>query len=140
MRQYYDYLLNRISVKFAPVKGDGEFELTLSRKMTYEQFSARVGEHLGVAGTYLRFAPVMLSSGKPKPWIKRSVAQTLGQILTSQYSAYGYSAHRTDALYYEILETSLSEYEMKKIIKLNWLPDGIAKEVRANSSPVSASD
>lgn len=98
--------------------------------MTYEQFSARVAEHLGVPATHLRFAPVTVSTGKAKAWIKRSVAQTLGQILNSQYSAYGYAAHRPDALYYEVLESSLSEYEMKKIVKLNWLPDGISKEVR----------
>lgn len=98
--------------------------------MTYEQFSAKVAEHLGVPATHLRFAPVTVSTGKAKTWIKRSVAQTLGQILNSQYSAYGYAAHRSDALYYEVLESSLSEYEMKKIVKLNWLPDGISKEVR----------
>ncbi|KAL1956846.1 hypothetical protein VTO42DRAFT_6796 [Malbranchea cinnamomea] len=130
-RLYYDYLLNRIKVRFEPIKHGSEdpgFELTLSRKMTYEQFSAKVGEHLNVPATHLRFAPVLQNSGKPKPFIKRSVTQTLGQILTTQYSAYGYSAHRPDALYYEVLETSLSEYEMKKIVKLNWLPEGIAKE------------
>ncbi|EDN02652.1 conserved hypothetical protein [Histoplasma mississippiense (nom. inval.)] len=129
-RQYYDYLLNRISVKFAPLKpNDSEtFDLTLSRKMTYEQWTTKVGEHLNVDPTHIRFAPVLQNSGKPKPFIKRNATQNLQQILTSQYSAYGYAAHRPDALYYEILETSLSEYETKKIIKVIWLPDGISKE------------
>lgn len=131
-RQYYDYLLNRISVKFAPLKPDDSetFDLTLSRKMTYEQWTTKVGEHLNVDPTHIRFAPVLQNSGKPKPFIKRNATQNLQQILTSQYSAYGYAAHRPDALYYEILETSLSEYETKKIIKVTWLPDGISKEVR----------
>ncbi|EER41128.1 ubiquitin carboxyl-terminal hydrolase [Histoplasma capsulatum var. duboisii H88] len=129
-RQYYDYLLNRISVKFAPLKPDDSetFDLTLSRKMTYEQWTTKVGEHLNVDPTHIRFAPVLQNSGKPKPFIKRNATQNLQQILTSQYSAYGYAAHRPDALYYEILETSLSEYETKKIIKVTWLPDGISKE------------
>ncbi|KAG5291642.1 ubiquitin carboxyl-terminal hydrolase [Histoplasma ohiense] len=129
-RQYYDYLLNRISVKFAPLKPDDNetFDLTLSRKMTYEQWTTKVGEHLNVDPTHIRFAPVLQNSGKPKPFIKRNATQNLQQILTSQYSAYGYAAHRPDALYYEILETSLSEYETKKIIKVTWLPDGISKE------------
>ena len=38
--------------------------------------------------------------------------------------------HRGDALYYEVLEMSLSDYESKKCLKVTWLPDGITKEVR----------
>lgn len=119
-------------MRFAPVKLDSEdesFNLTLSKKMNYEQFSTKVGEYLKVDPTHLRFAPVVMNSGKPKPFIKRNATQQLSQILTSQYSSYGYSMHRSDALYYEILETSLSEYETKKTIKITWLPDGISKEV-----------
>jgi ubiquitin carboxyl-terminal hydrolase 7 len=137
-KQYYDYLLNRMVVLFENLRSDtedGGFELTLSRKMTYEQFSTKVGEHLGVDPTHLRFAPVMQNSGKPKAFIKRTVTQNLGQILTMQYTGYGYTAHRPDALYYEILDTSLSEYEMKKTIKVTWLPEGISKEVRIVSLP-----
>ncbi|OJJ48937.1 hypothetical protein ASPZODRAFT_129272 [Penicilliopsis zonata CBS 506.65] len=129
-RNYYDYLLNRMNVNFAPIKiGEGEeFSLTLSRKMTYEQFSKKVGEHLKVDATHLRFAPVMASTGKPKPFLKRSINQTLFQILTGTYGTYGYSMHRPDALYYEILDTSLSDYETKKCLKVTWLTEGISKE------------
>ncbi|KAL1974815.1 hypothetical protein VTN31DRAFT_5019 [Thermomyces dupontii] len=129
-RQYYDYLLNRMNVKFAPLKGEGEeFTLTLSRKMSYEQFAKKVGEHLNVDPTHLRFAPVIASTGKPKQFIRSTVNQTLQQILNGQYGTYGYSMHRPDALYYEILEMSLSEYETKKLLKVTWLPEGISKEV-----------
>ncbi|EER27674.1 Ubiquitin carboxyl-terminal hydrolase family protein [Coccidioides posadasii C735 delta SOWgp] len=129
VQQYYDFLLNRILVTFAPIEPNPEqtFTLTLSKKMTYEQFSTKVGEHLKVEPTHLRFAPVIISSGAPKPFIKRNVAQNLGQMLTSPYPGTGYS-HRSDVLYYEILETSLSEFEMKKNIKITWLSEGIAKE------------
>ena len=129
-RQYYDYLLNRMDVSFAPIPAaDGdEFTLTLSRKMTYEQFSKKVAEHLNVEHTHLRFAPVNSHTGKPKPFLKRSM-QTLFQILGSQYGNYGYQAHRQDALYYEVLEMSLSDYESKKMLKATWLPEGITKEV-----------
>jgi ubiquitin carboxyl-terminal hydrolase 7 len=34
----------------------------LSRKMTYDQFAKKVGEHLQVDETHLRFAPVMAST------------------------------------------------------------------------------
>lgn len=130
-RQYYDYLLNRMDVTFAPIKADegDEFTLTLSRKMTYDQFSKKVGEHLKVEPTHLRFAPVMASTGKPKPFLKRSATQNLAQILSGQYGAYGYTMHRADALYYEVLDMSLSDYESKKGFKVTFLPEGITKEV-----------
>ncbi|KAI1943689.1 ubiquitin-specific protease ubp15 [Ophidiomyces ophidiicola] len=127
-QQYYDFLLNRIVVTFAPIDGDSTFSLTLSQKMTYDQFSTKVGEHLKVDPTHLRFALISSTTNKPKPFIKRNIAQNLGQLLLSQYNPYGPSSHRNDALFYEILETSLSEHEMKKSIKLTWLPEGIAKE------------
>lgn len=138
-RQYYDYLLNRISITFAPIKAaDGdEFVLTLSRKMTYDQFAKKVGEHLGVEPTHLRFAPVLASSGKPKSFIKRNsnqANQTLYQILSGQITGYGYTMHRQDALYYEVLETSLSDFESKASLKVTWLPEGITKEVRSMES------
>lgn len=128
-RQYYDYLLNRMNVTFFPVRSEGdEFTLQLSKKMTYDQFSKKVGEHLNVEPTHFRFAPVMASTGKPKQFLKRS-PQTLGQILGGQYGSYSYAMHRPDALFYEVLEMSLSDLESKKCLKVTWLPEGISKEV-----------
>lgn len=131
-RQYYDYLLNRISVSFYPKPGsDGEaFTLSLSKKMTYEQFSAKASEHLQVDPTHIRFATISSTNNKIKIWIKRGMNHNLQQILQSQFSSYGgYATHRNDALYYEVLETSLADYETKKIMKVVWLTDGISKEV-----------
>jgi ubiquitin carboxyl-terminal hydrolase 7 len=132
-RQFYDYLLNRMDVTFAPIKANegDEFTLTLSRKMTYDQFSKKVAEHLKVEPTHLRFAPVMASTGKAKPFFKRTINQNLSQILNGQYGAYGYTMHRADALYYEVLDMALSDYESKKLLKVTWLPDGVTKEVRS---------
>ncbi|KAK5071922.1 ubiquitin-specific protease ubp15 [Lithohypha guttulata] len=130
-RMYYDYLLNKIPVAFHPrpsTSGD-IFTLDLSKKMSYDQFSDKVGQHLGILGDHLRFATVNATNGKPKSWVKRNLQQSLSQILTSQFTAYGaYSQHRSDALYYEILEVSLQDYETKKIMKPIWLHDGIVKE------------
>lgn len=130
-RMYYDYLLNKIPVAFHPRPGTpGDiFTLDLNKKMSYEQFSEKVGQHLRVPPTHLRFATVHSTSGKPKSWVKRTHQQNLFQILQTQFTAYGaYSQHRNDALYYEILETSLQDYETKKIMKVTWLPEGVAKE------------
>lgn len=129
-RQFYDHLLNRMDVTFAPIKNGegGEFTLTLNRKMNYDQVSKKVGEYLQVEPTHLRFAPVVSTTGKPKAFLKRSNNSTLSQILSGQYGTYGYSMHRSDALYYEILDMSLSDYESKKNLKVTLLPEGISKE------------
>ncbi|KAJ5947605.1 Ubiquitin carboxyl-terminal hydrolase 21 [Penicillium verhagenii] len=129
-RQFYDYLLNRMDVTFAPISASEseEFILTLSRKMTYDQFSKKVGEHLNVNPTHLRFAPVMANTGKAKPFLKRVNTSTLAQILNGTYGTYGYTMHRSDALYYEVLDMSLSDYETKKCFKVTMLTEGITKE------------
>ncbi|KAI5289293.1 hypothetical protein KEM55_008856 [Ascosphaera atra] len=45
-------------------------------------------------------------------------------------SQFGYATpHRPDALFYEVLEESLSEFESKKVVKLGWFPEGLNKEV-----------
>lgn len=130
---YYDYLLNRVNITFAPIKATGgeEFTLVLSKKMSYDQFSKKVGEHLGVDYTHLRFSPVVASSGKAKGFIKRNAnqnAQTLQTILGTQISGYGINVVRQDALYYEVLETSLSDFESKVCLRVTWLSEGITKE------------
>ncbi|KAI1615479.1 ubiquitin thiolesterase [Exophiala viscosa] len=130
-RQYYDYLLNKIPVTFYPRPGtEGEaFVLNLSKKMTYDQFSGKVGDHLKVDPTHIRFATISATNNKIKMWIKRGLNHNLNQILQSQFSSYGgYATHRPDGLYYEVLETSLADYETKKIMKVIWLSDGISKE------------
>ncbi|KAK5941021.1 ubiquitin-specific protease ubp15 [Knufia obscura] len=129
-RMYYDYLLNKIPVMFQPRIQPGEvFTLDLSKKMTYEQFSEKVGQHLQVPATHLRFATVNSSNGKPKAVVKRNLQQNLYQILQTQFTAYGaYSQHRNDCLYYEVLEVSLQDYETKKLMKPIWLHEGIVKE------------
>ena len=137
-RQFYDYLLNRMEVEFSDIKADTDekFVLALSRKMTYDQFSKKVGEHLNVDPTHLRFSPVLASTGKPKAPLKRSTTSTLAQILNGQYGTYGYTVHRSDALYYEVLDMSLSDYESKKCFKVTLLPEGITKEV-CHPSPLN---
>ncbi|KAI4171690.1 MAG: hypothetical protein LQ343_004083 [Gyalolechia ehrenbergii] len=131
-REFYDYLLNRIIVNFFPRAGSdpeaGKFTLPLSRKMSYDQFSAKVGEHLKVDPTHLRFTTVLASTGKPKQPVRRGQAATLAQILIPSLSTYANSNQRPDALFYEILEMSISELETKRNIRVTWLPEGVTKE------------
>lgn len=66
------------------------------------------------------------NTGAARTVVKRNQNSTLQQMLTNQY--YANSTVSSNSLFYEVLELSLTELETKKIIKLCWLPDGIAKE------------
>ena len=132
-REFYDYLLNRKTVNFSPkfaVEDEkNSFRLDLSRKMSYEQFSAKVGETLKVDPTHIRFFTVNATTGKVKATVKRNANQNLHQILNPQFGTYGNNNQRDDAFYYEILEMSLSELDTKKNLKVTWLSEGVSKEV-----------
>lgn len=132
-REFYDYLLNRKTVSFSPkVVTDNEkdiFKMDLSRKMSYEQFSAKVGEYLKVDPTHLRFSTVNSTTGKVKQAVKRNANQTLYQILSPQFGTYSNANQRDDALYYEILDMTLSEWETKKVMKVTLVTEGVTKEV-----------
>ncbi len=132
-REFYDYLLNRIIIRFFPrIPTDREedtFQLALSRKMSYDQFSAKVGEHLKVDSTHIRFSTINATSNKPKSIVKRLPNQNLFQILSPQFGIYNSTNQRSDALFYEVLDMSVSEMDTKKILKVTWVSEGIQKEV-----------
>ncbi|KAI9771069.1 MAG: hypothetical protein M1839_002966 [Geoglossum umbratile] len=130
-REIYDHLLNRIMVRFCPkiqrTDEDQTFTLELSKKMTYDQFASRVGEHLGVDPTHLRFTTVNQTTGNPKMVVKRNLCQNVAQILSPQFNQYS-TTQLSNQLYFEVLELSLSELETKKNLKIIWLSEGITKE------------
>ncbi|KAH7353142.1 hypothetical protein BKA66DRAFT_277895 [Pyrenochaeta sp. MPI-SDFR-AT-0127] len=131
-KDFYDYLLNKISVEFVPRLAEATelptFSLTLSKKMAYDQFASKVAEHLKTDPSHLRFTTVS-TAGKPKLPIKYNANATLNNILFP--GPYNYSANvpqRPDAMFYEVLEMSLKELEQRKPIKVTWLPEGLSKE------------
>jgi ubiquitin carboxyl-terminal hydrolase 7 len=130
-KEFYDYLLNRINVEFVPRIPDSEdpaFTLTLSKKMTYNQFASKVAEYLGTEPSHLRFTTVS-AAGKPKQPVKYNINSTLNTILfPGPYSYSANSTQRPDAMFYEILDMSLMELEQRKPIKITWLPEGLSKE------------
>ncbi|KAF3940694.1 hypothetical protein ABW19_dt0201570 [Dactylella cylindrospora] len=127
-KEFYDFILNRVIMRLYPKPGlaeKGQFEIEVNRRLNYDQFAAKVGDHLGVPGTHLRFTTVAAASGQPKAIVKRNNNQlSLAQMLQSTYI----HQVRQDSLYYEILDMSLSELETKKLVKLNWITEGITKE------------
>lgn len=139
---FYDYMLNKIKIRFmprSPVDGEeGAFELSLSKRMTYAQFSQAVGNYLQTDPTHIRFLPVNTTTGKPKNPIRHTTTNTLGQLLMPQYNTYTTTqTQRGDALYYEVLEFSLAEIEQRKSIKLYFITEGIQKEVALSCFPLA---
>jgi ubiquitin carboxyl-terminal hydrolase 7 len=132
-KEFYDYLLNRITVELLPrhgaESGQAQFTLTLSKKMTYDQFAAKVGEYLKVDPTHIRFTTIN-NAGKPKMAVKHTQPGTLNNILyPGPYTYTATSMQKQDALFYEVLEMSLKELEQRKSLKVIWLPEGLTKEV-----------
>lgn len=133
VRQYYDHLLYKKHVRFHPharmqQPQSPTFDLVLSAKNTYDQFAAKVGEKLGVNPTHIRFHTINASNGNPKTPVKRNPTFTLHQILNPPYSTFGNNNQRSDSLYYEVLDISLSELDTKKNFKVQWLTEGITKD------------
>ncbi|KAI9798682.1 MAG: hypothetical protein M1833_004671 [Piccolia ochrophora] len=131
-RDFYDHLCNRITIRFAPKPPQGRdedsFDLVLSKKMMYDQYAAKVGEHLKVDPTHLRFCTINATSHAPKSIVKRNPNVTLQQTLSPHYGSYGAMNQLSHALYFEVLDLSLSELETKKSLKVTWLSEGITKE------------
>ncbi len=134
-QQFYDFLVHRREVRFHPHQTRNAnpeqyqpFELILSNKHSYDQIAAKVGEHLKVDPTHLRFWTVNAANGNPKASVKRGQSQSLQTILNPPYSTFGNNNQRPDALYFEVLDISLTELDTKKALRVIWLSDGMTKE------------
>jgi ubiquitin carboxyl-terminal hydrolase 7 len=131
--EFYDHLLNRITIRFSPRIGQNDlwpyFDLDLNRKMSYDQFAAKVGEHLKADPTHIRFMTVNATNGNPKITVKSNNNSSLHQIMFPVYGSFSNSNQRPDALYYEVMELSLRELETKKNLKVTWLGEAMSKEV-----------
>ncbi|KAH8146865.1 uncharacterized protein LAJ45_09239 [Morchella importuna] len=129
-KDFYDYLVNKMKIKFIPRFSNQEvnriFELTLNKKMSYDQLADKVGDYLDAPPTHLRFTTVNANTGTARTIVKRNPNTNLQQMLVNQY--YANSTLSPNSLFYEVLELSLTELETKKVVKLMWLPEGISKE------------
>jgi ubiquitin carboxyl-terminal hydrolase 7 len=132
-RVFYDFLLHRRLIKFYPhprtaTPEQDPFTLALSSMNDYDQVASKVGEKLDVDPTHLRFWTINVTTGNPKATAKR--VHNLHTILNPPYSTFSTNNQRTDSLYYELLDMSLSELDTKLVVKIIWLSEGITKEVR----------
>jgi ubiquitin carboxyl-terminal hydrolase 7 len=134
--QFYDFLVHRRVVRFHPHPTRNlnpeeleAFSLVLSARNSYDQIAAKVGDRLGIASTHLRFWTVNATTNNPKASVKRGPTATLQTILNPPFSTFSNNNQRSDSMYYEVLDISLSELDTKKPIRVTWLSEGLTKEV-----------
>ena len=145
---FYDFLMNRMIVKFSPKyvpaenlqvrnESDEMFSLAFSKKDNYDVLASKVAEYLSKINTtpihssHLRFTTANAQSGKPRSVVKRQSTTIMANILlgTGSYGGgHGYSSQAPDHLFYEVLEMSLTDLEQRKSVRIVWLSEGIAKE------------
>ena len=131
-REYYDDLLYHVTVMFVPFPDQKpeftQFELSLSKRMVYSQFSAKIADYLKIPQTHLRLCTVHNSSGNPKAVLKSNTTANLKDVFSPTFTSYGGSLSRPNAFYYEVLDMPLAEYEAKRKVSLTWLSEGVTKE------------
>jgi ubiquitin carboxyl-terminal hydrolase 7 len=112
-KEFYDHLLNRITIKFSPRAGQSNlwpyFDLNLNKKMSYDQFAAKVGEHLKADPTHIKFMTINATNGSIKKFVLPNTIHSLHYIMSPPYSTFDKVGQRTDELYYEVMESSLLE-------------------------------
>jgi len=98
-------------------------KITLDRRMSYDQVTAKLGKALGCNPLCLRLTMHNPFSDLPKPQpIKYRGVESLQEMLTSFQKT-------SDALFYEILQIPLPDFESKKSLKVSW-HNHAAEEVR----------
>jgi len=113
-------------------QGDDEFHLIFSKKQNYDtvrwlamifinsilnnfQMSAKAGERLRHDPIKLRFTTANPTSGLPKSILKRSLNQSIAEIMASS----GSNPANT-VIMFEKLDVSIVELETKRSLKVTW--------------------
>ncbi|KAH7915018.1 hypothetical protein BJ138DRAFT_1170257 [Hygrophoropsis aurantiaca] len=118
--QFYDFLQNRVMIIFRPKFDEPdhdhpEFSLILSKKHNYDIMSQKAGEFLRHDPIKLRFTTTHATNGTPKSVLKRSLNQSIAEIMVPSYIN-----PTTTVILYEKLDVSIVELETKRSLKIIW--------------------
>ncbi|RXW23380.1 hypothetical protein EST38_g2471 [Candolleomyces aberdarensis] len=118
--QFYDFLQNRVMIVFRPKHEEPnqeqpEFHLILNKKQNYDQMANKVGEALHHDPIKLRFTTTHVNNGSPKSILKRSLNQSIAEIMAPSYVN-----PTTTVILYEKLDVSIVELETKRSLKVIW--------------------
>ena len=119
---YYDYLLNRITVNFRSFKDltKDEFSLELMKSMSFLEVARRVGEKANWDPDKIRFARDDPSHHDAK--LSSNIDRTLDKML--------FWAQPKNTLYFDLMDITRAEMEGKKSVKITYLNyDTSIKEV-----------
>jgi len=96
-------------------QGDDEFHLVFNKKQNYDVMSAKAGEHLRHDPIKLRFTTTNPTTGAPKSILKRSLNQSIAEIMAPSYAN-----PATTVIMFEKLDVSIVELETKRSLKVTW--------------------
>lgn len=139
--QFYDFLQNRVKISFRPKNEEPsedrpEFELVLSKKQNYDVMSQKAGERLRHDPIKLRFTTTNPTNHTPKAILKRSLNQSIAEIIQPSYTN-----HQNALILYEKLDVSIVELETKRQLKVIWTgihnkEEGVESFLMPKTSPV----
>ncbi|KAF9453207.1 cysteine proteinase [Macrolepiota fuliginosa MF-IS2] len=117
---YYDFLQNRVMIIFKPKFEEPdadhpEFSLILSKKHNYDIMATKAGEQLHHDPIKLRFTTTNASNGGPRSVLRRSLNQSISEIMGPNYIN-----PSTTVILYEKLDVSIVELETKRSLKVIW--------------------
>ncbi|PLW25122.1 hypothetical protein PCASD_24039 [Puccinia coronata f. sp. avenae] len=113
---FYDFFTNRVLVQFKPrcdiMAKPVQFDLLLSKKLTYDQMASRVGQRLQHDPMKLRFTNS--HQGNPMSVIRRVAARgTVADMIRPS------DDHApSNVLFYELLDVSIEEVETKRNVQV----------------------
>ncbi|KAH8833816.1 hypothetical protein DL96DRAFT_465037 [Flagelloscypha sp. PMI_526] len=118
--KYYDFLQNRVMITFRPKLEEPsdthpEFPLVLSKKQNYDAMSMKVADYLHHDSIKLRFTTTNHQNYQPKHILKRSLNQSISDIIQPTYINAG-----TTVILYEKLDVSIVELETKRSLRVVW--------------------
>ncbi|KAJ7924230.1 hypothetical protein B0H13DRAFT_2230059 [Mycena leptocephala] len=119
--QFYDFLQNRVLIVFRPKFEETshdhpKFSVVFSKKQNYDTMSAKAGEFLSYPPIKLRFTTTDVTSGSPKSILKRSLNQSIAEIVVPNYI----NPTGTTVILYEKLDVSIVELETKRSLRVVW--------------------
>ncbi|TFL07619.1 hypothetical protein BDV98DRAFT_558165 [Pterulicium gracile] len=117
---FYDFLQNRVMIIMKPKYEESthdhpEFTLILSKKQNYDIMSTKAAEFLRHDPIKLRFTTTHPPHSQPKAVLKRSLNQSISEIIAPSYLT-----PTTTVILYEKLDVSIVELETKRNLKVMW--------------------
>lgn len=106
------------------------FTLDLSKRNTYDEITAKLGEKLNMNPLRLQLTTALAPGGLPKATLKRHTNMLLRDMIgISHIQGMANGIYR---LYYEKLDRTIDEVESRKQIRVTWLGPTLKDEVKRN--------